>query len=223
MSKKEHGTTRSYVIGFILSLVFTAIPYYLVTNKIISGSALLITILAIAVLQMIIQIVFFLHLGRGPKPLYNVVFFISTVGIILVVVIGSIWIINHLNYNMASVDTSKYLVNQEAIAQVNGQKTGACDEIGVNHKVTITKGVVNPLHTEAKLCDTFTFIDDDTEREITFGPHPNHEAYAGESELAVRKGKGKTITLSESGNYLFHDHEDPKVFGTFTVAPAPKK
>jgi plastocyanin len=195
----------------------------MVVNKTASGSVLLAAILGVAVLQMIIQIVFFLHLGRGPKPLYNIAFFVSTVGIILVVVGGSIWIMHHLNYNMAPVDTSKYLVNQEAIAQVNGQKTGACDELGANHKVTITKGVVNPIHIEAKLCDTLTFIDDDTEREITFGAHPRHEAYAGEAELTVRKGRGKTITLSESGNYLFHDHYQPDVFGTFKVAPASKK
>ena len=78
--KSEHGTTRSYVIGFVLSLIFTVIPYYLVTNKTIAGSALLATILGIAVLQMFIQIFFFLHLGRGPKPFYNVVFFFATAG-----------------------------------------------------------------------------------------------------------------------------------------------
>src|SRR5687768_12731131 len=86
----EHGTMKSYVIGFVLSLIFTFIPYYLVVNKTVSGGVLLATILGFAVLQMIIQITFFLHLGRGPKPKWNLYFFISTVGIILVVVGGSI-------------------------------------------------------------------------------------------------------------------------------------
>ncbi len=99
-----HKTVESYVIGFILSLIFTFIPYYLVVNQIVSGSSLLVTILGFAVVQMIIQIVFFLHLGRGPKPFYNVAFFISTVGIILIVVGGSIVIINNLHYNMLPSD-----------------------------------------------------------------------------------------------------------------------
>jgi cytochrome o ubiquinol oxidase subunit IV len=219
-SKGEHGTVWSYVIGFLLSLVFTAIPYYLVVNKTISGNALLATILGVAVLQMIIQIVFFLHLGRGPKPLYNIAFFVSTVGIILVVVGGSIWIMNHLNYNMMATDASKYLVEKEGIYQIDGEKTGACQGVHANHKVTIAGGKVSPVHTEARFCDTLTFINqDDTVRELTFGTHPQHGTYAGQAELSVRKGRGKTITLNEAGKYQFHDHLDPRVAGSFTVAP----
>lgn len=216
--KEEHGTTWSYVIGFLLSLVFTAIPYYMVVNKSLSGSALLATILGIAVLQMIIQIFFFLHLGRGPKPLYNVVFFVSTVGIILVVVGGSIFIMNNLQYNMAPTEVSKKLIEKEGIYQVAGEKTGACKGIHTNHKVTIIKGKASPVHTTARLCDTLTFLsEDDRSREITFGSHPQHGNYGGESELTLRKGRGKTITLNQDGTYQFHDHLDPKATGSFTV------
>jgi cytochrome o ubiquinol oxidase subunit IV len=215
---EEHGTTGSYIIGFILSLVFTAIPYYLVVNESFTSSMLLATILVIAVLQMIIQIVFFLHLGRGPKPLYNVTFFIATVGTILLVVVGSIWIMNHLNYNMAPTEISKKLIEKEGIYQIDGEKTGACQGVHPNHKVTIADGKVNPAYTEARHCDTLTFInEDDRPREIAFGPHPRHDSYAGESELAVRKGRPKTITLNQLGAYIFHDHNDPKVTGNFKV------
>ena len=221
-SKKEgdHGTTQSYIVGFLLSLVFTAIPYYMVVNKSASGSALLATILGIAVLQMVIQIVFFLHLGRGPKPLYNVAFFFATVGTILLVVVGSIWIMNHLNYNMAPTEVSKKLIEKEGIYQIDGEKTGACHGVHANHKVAIIGGKVNPIHTEARHCDTLTFInEDDRLRQIAFGPHPRHDSYAGESELTVRKGRPKTITLNQSGEYMFHDHNDPETTGSFTVTP----
>jgi cytochrome o ubiquinol oxidase operon protein cyoD len=56
---EEHGTTASYVSGFLLSLLFTFIPYYLVIEKKVSGNALLATILGFAVIQMIIQLLFF--------------------------------------------------------------------------------------------------------------------------------------------------------------------
>ncbi|CAN5658705.1 hypothetical protein BH23PAT1_BH23PAT1_0440 [soil metagenome] len=218
--KSEHGTVNSYVIGYLLSLLFTFIPYYLVVNQVISGTELLYTILVIAVVQMIIQIVFFLHLGRGPKPLYNVVFFISTVGVILLVVGGSMWIMHHLNYNMTPTDMSKKLVEKEGIYQIEGEKTGACQGVHDQHIVTITGGTVSPLHTETQLCDRLIFInEDDTVREITFGTHPQHETYAGETRLSLRKGRGKTIILKEEGTYRFHDHLDPETAGRFIVTP----
>lgn len=218
--KGEQGTTQSYIIGFLSSLVFTAIPYYLVVNKSFSSTALLAIILGFAVLQMAIQIFFFLHLGRGPKPFYNIVFFVSTVSIILVVVGGSIFIMNNLHYNMSPAQVTTKLAETEAIYQLGGEKTGACQTVRANHKVTISKGKISPLHTEARLCDTLTFINEDnTVRNIAFGPHPEHKLYGGEYEVTARKGYTKTITLNQSGTYLFHDHLDPEITGDFTVKP----
>lgn len=218
--KGEHGTTISYVVGFVLSLIFTAIPYYMVVNKSASGASLLTVILVFAVLQMLVQIFFFLHLGRGPKPFYNVAFFGATAGAILVVVGGSIWIMNHLNYNMTPTDASKYLAENEGISQLGGEKTGACKGQHTTHKVTIRDGKVSPVHIQARHCDMLTFInEDDVVREMTFGTHPQHASYAGQSELLVRKGRAKTLILNENGTYQFHDHLDPTVTGSFTVAP----
>jgi cytochrome o ubiquinol oxidase operon protein cyoD len=215
---REHGTTQSYIIGFLLSLVFTFIPYYLVVNKAVAGNALLVTILGFAVLQMLIQVFFFLHLGRGPKPFYNVVFFAFTVGTILVVVGGSIFIMNNLYSLMGSAEVTTKLAENEAIYQVGGQATGACQGVRENHQVTIKNGNVSPVYTEAHRCDTLTFInEDDTVREMTFGQHPRQDSYAGESELTVRKDRPETITLNTAGTYLFHDHADPAVIGHFTV------
>lgn len=222
-SKHEHGATGSYVMGFVLSLIFTFIPYYLVVEKIVTGTPLLVTILAIAVMQMIIQIVFFLHLGREKSPHWQLLFFISTVGIILVVVVGSLWIMHHLHYNMTPVtpaDVSKKLVEGEGIYQIDGEKTGACQGKHENHKVTIQNGQVSPAHTVAKVCDTLTFINEDgAARELTFAEHPDHGVYAGESALKVTNRRAKSITLIDPGTYQFHDHLDPAVTGHFTVTP----
>lgn len=217
--KVERGTVTSYVIGFLLSLVFTAIPYYLVVNKTVTGDALLATILGFAVLQMAVQIFFFLHLGRGPKPLYNVVFFVSTVGIILMVVLGSIFIMSHLNYNMMPADaTTKKLAQDEGIAQVGGEETGACANIGANHQIIIRNGMVSPLRTEARLCDSLTFINqDDATKNIMFGVYPKSENYGGETELAARSGRPKTITLNQLGTHVFYDSAQPQVAGQFVV------
>ncbi|MEK7499800.1 MAG: cytochrome o ubiquinol oxidase subunit IV [Patescibacteria group bacterium] len=220
MSKtnSEHGTMLSYVIGYILSLVFTFIPYYMVVNKTASGTALLATILGFAVFQMIIQILFFLHLGREPKPRYNLTFFIATVTIILVVVGGSLFIMSHLYDNMTPTEVTKKLAQNEGIDQVGDEKTGACQQLYINHKVIIANGKVSPINTEAGLCDTLTFLNqDDKVRVITFGTHPDHKNYAGQTDQSVRKGRGKSITLNQEGTYQFHDHLDPGVTGYFTV------
>lgn len=217
----EHGTISSYIVGFILSIIFTLISYFLAVNKqAISGTTLLWVIMGLAVTQMIVQITFFLHLGRGPKPRWNLFFFASTVGIILIVVGGSIVIINNLHYNMLPTDQTKKLINDEGIYQIGGKKTGACQAQFTNHTITIKDGQVYPLHTEAGLCDTLTFKSEDkVTRDITFGTHHHNKAYAGETELLVRNGRNKTITLSESGTYLFYDHSQPEITGSFTVAP----
>jgi cytochrome o ubiquinol oxidase operon protein cyoD len=217
---QEHGTTASYIVGFILSLIFTAIPYYMVVNKTVTGRALLATLLGFAVWQMLIQIFFFLHLGRGPKPLYNVVFFVSTAGIIIFVVTGSIFIMDHLHANMAPIDVTKKLAQDEGIAEVGGKKTGACDDIGENHKVTIKGGVATPSHVNARLCDSLSFINEDsTVHDIAFGKHPAQDIYGGESGETVRTGYPKTVTLNQEGTYEYHDHLNPDTHGFFTVEP----
>ncbi len=219
--KHEHGNMGAYVIGFILSLAFSLIPYSLVVKKTISGTTLLVTIMGFAVLQMIVQVTFFLHLGRGPKPNWNLFFFVATIGIVLVVVSGSIVIINNLHYNMLLPgDQVNKLTNDEGIYQIGGQQTGACQVIGSNHAVTIKNGQASPVHTAARQCDTLTFINVDSPiRDIAFGPHLQHQAYAGETELVIQKGLNKTITLSATGTYQFHDHLHEETAGDFTVNP----
>jgi cytochrome o ubiquinol oxidase operon protein cyoD len=215
----ERGRTRAYIIGFVLSLVFSLIPYYLVVNHRLAGSALLGTIIGFAVVQMIIQITFFLGIGRGPKPNWQLYFFISTVGIILAVVGGSILIVNNLHYNMQPSDQTKKLINDEGIYQVGGELTGACQGQHANHQVTIDRSQASLVHTKARKCDTLTFISGDGKpHQITFGVYPQHLTYAGETKLAIQKGYNQTITLSESGVYQFYDALQAQARGDFTVS-----
>lgn len=217
-SRGHEGNFKSYVIGYVLSLILTLIPYFLVTNRNITGTPLLITIVVFAMIQMVVQLIFFLHLGGEPKPRWNLFFFVATVGLAAVVVGGSVFIMNDLHYNMSPTEKVAKIANDEGIYQIGGQKTGACKEYLVNHRVTIKDGKVNPVYITASQCDTLTFInEDDYVHEITFGEHPDHGVYAGELELPVKAGKSKTITLSETGDFEFHDHLQPETAGYFTV------
>jgi len=214
----EHKSMVSYTVGYILSLVFTLIPYYLVVNQVFTGQTLLLTIMAFAVLQLIVQVVFFLHLGRGPKPRWNLYFFLGTIVAILIVVAGSIVIINNLHGNVASSEQTKRLVNSEGIYQVGGEKTGACKGRYTNHKVSFKDGRIDPLVTVATQCDTLTFSENSgTEVDLAFGTHDDHSVYAGLQGIDLRKNRTKTITLSEIGTYQFHDNKRPEAVGTFAV------
>lgn len=218
---KHGGSMKSYVIGFALSIALTIIPYLMVTRQESPpGVSLLIVILVFAFAQMIVQLVYFLHLGRGPKPMYNVAFYSGTVGMILVVTAGSVFIIHNLHGRMSPEDTIRKIGQHEAIAQIGGEKTGACQERGENHIVTIQDGIVDKSEVSATRCDTLTFVSRDSgERKITFGFHEEHYTYGGESEITVTSRRHKSITLNETGAYTFHDHLDPSVAGTFIVNP----
>ena len=94
----NHGSLKSYVIGFILSIVLTIIPLVLVMNQMMSKTATLITIMVMAVLQFVIQLFFFMHIREGEKPRYNVQTLILGLVIVLTIVLGSIWIMTFNKY-----------------------------------------------------------------------------------------------------------------------------
>ena len=91
---------RSYSIGFVLSVVLTLIPYYFVTRELFSAKNLLLVAAFFGVLQLFVQVIFFLHLHKKSKPHWNMIIFSFTLLIVSFLVIGSLWIMYHLNVNM---------------------------------------------------------------------------------------------------------------------------
>ena len=220
--KPEHGTLSAYISGFVLSLIFTLIPYYLVVEKVVTGNMLLATILGFAILQLLTQVLLFLHLGRERKPKWQTGFLVATIGAVFVVTVGSIWIMNHLQHaNMTPTQTADKVSEGEAVHQIGGEPTGTCPgDTGVTHKVVLGNDTMTPLHTKAKLCDSLMIINQsDSVRAIMFGTYEHMGTYAGEAALSIREGRNKLIKLTEPGTYQFHDHQNPEVTGEFTVTP----
>lgn len=116
---KENGTLASYVIGFVLSILLTLAAYMVVyihvnaNHEIISHTVLISTVLVLAVTQLIVQLIFFLHLTSGSGRGWRIGIFISTLMLVLIIVIGSIWIMNHLNYNMTPAQIDQYMQDQQ--------------------------------------------------------------------------------------------------------------
>jgi cytochrome o ubiquinol oxidase operon protein cyoD len=115
-TNEAHGTTRSYTIGFILSIVFTLAAYFSVTEHIFSGNLLLAILFGLALIQFFIQLVFFLHLGKESKPRWNLTIFSFMILVVVMIVAGSIWIMKNLDYHMRTpAETDKTIMSDEAI------------------------------------------------------------------------------------------------------------
>src|SRR5262249_45653215 len=90
--KEWHGTLKSYLIGFFSSLVLTGFSFLLVIMKWLSGQFLIYTVMGLAVVQAVVQLIFFLHLGQEAKPRWETFIFFFMVLVLLIIVIGSLWI-----------------------------------------------------------------------------------------------------------------------------------
>jgi hypothetical protein len=96
---------------------------------------------------------------------------------------------------------------------------GQCAASGTLHVVTIRNNAVIPEHTSAKLCDRLIIKNlDKNSRLIAFGLHEEHVPYDGVSERLLGQNESFTVTLSQTGDFRFHDHLQDEVQGTFTVA-----
>lgn len=102
IQKEYHGTLRSYVIGFIASILLTTASFSIVITKLLSGNALIFTIVALALAQAIFQLLFFLHLGQEAKPRWETIVFYFMIVVLFIVAIGTLWIIYDLNNRVMS-------------------------------------------------------------------------------------------------------------------------
>lgn len=115
LPKINNETLASYILGFLLSVILTLLAYLGVINHLFPVNLLLIFIVSLGLIQLVVQLVFFLHLLKEKRPRWNFVIFIATISMILAVVVGSIWIMNHLNYNMTPQSMNSYILDQEGM------------------------------------------------------------------------------------------------------------
>ena len=98
---EAHGSLRDYVIGFVLSVVLTAIPFWLVMSGAIADkTTTAMVIAAFAVVQVIVHMVYFLHMNGKAEGGWNMLALIFTAVVVLIVISGSMWVMYHMNANM---------------------------------------------------------------------------------------------------------------------------
>lgn len=96
----SRGSLKTYLTGFVLSLILTAIPFALVMSGAWSSSATLAGIFSAGVVQILVHLHYFLHLDTSSAARWNVAALIFTLLIMVFFVAGTFWIMFSLNYRM---------------------------------------------------------------------------------------------------------------------------
>jgi len=98
-----HATTKDYVIGFLLSVVLTAIPFWLVMSGAIADKSTTgLIIMAFAAVQVVVHMIYFLHMNGKIEGGWNLMAALFTILLVAIILAGSAWVMFHLNYNMMS-------------------------------------------------------------------------------------------------------------------------
>ncbi len=99
----NHTSYKSYFVGFFISIILTLASYYIVTEKFFGTCNTYIAITGLAVVQLLIQIIYFLHInseGSDGKPRWNLISMIFSIAMVFIVVAGSAWVMYNMNANM---------------------------------------------------------------------------------------------------------------------------
>ena len=100
---EDHGSVKSYLVGFALSVILTAIPFKMVMDGGYSHQTVLVTVMALAVVQIVVHLIYFLHLDGSSAQRWNVMAFLFTLLILAIVVVGSLWVMHNMNANMMTM------------------------------------------------------------------------------------------------------------------------
>ena len=96
-----HGTFKSYVIGFVLSVILTAIPFWLVIAGVFESSSVTAAwIMGLGAVQIVVHMIFFLHMNPRSEGGWTMMALIFTLLLVAIALAGSLWVMHHLNTNM---------------------------------------------------------------------------------------------------------------------------
>lgn len=96
-----HGSKQSYLVGFALSAVLTAIPFWLVMGDVLANPGwTAAAVIVFAVLQILVHTTCFLHVNTQAEGGWTMIAYLFTGVILIITIAGSLWIMYHLNSNM---------------------------------------------------------------------------------------------------------------------------
>lgn len=104
----SHATLKGYATGFVLSVILTAVPFWLVMAKVFDKSSVTaIVILGFAAVQIVVHMVYFLHLNTKSEAGWTMMALIFTFVLVVIMLTGSLWVMYHLAQNMTPASTQQ--------------------------------------------------------------------------------------------------------------------
>ena len=101
--ESRRALLKVYGLGFLLSLLLTFVSFGAVYEQILPRSLLVPALIGMALVQAAVQLICFLHLGREEKPDWNLLVFLFMLLVLVIIVIGSLWIMANLNYRIMAM------------------------------------------------------------------------------------------------------------------------
>jgi cytochrome o ubiquinol oxidase operon protein cyoD len=99
--EEPHGSLKDYVIGFVLSVILTAIPFWLVMAHVFKNPTVTaFSVMGFAGLQIVVHMIYFLHMTPKAEGGWNMLALIFTLVLVTIALAGSMWVMYHLNNNM---------------------------------------------------------------------------------------------------------------------------
>ena len=95
---------RGYLLGFVLAAGLTVVSFYITRSTLVWTPSIPIALSVLAVAQMGVHLVFFLHMTSGPDNVNNLMALAFGLLIVLLLVLGTLWIMSHLNHNMMPME-----------------------------------------------------------------------------------------------------------------------
>jgi cytochrome o ubiquinol oxidase operon protein cyoD len=96
-----HVSVKGYVTGFILSVILTAIPFWLVMGQVLPSPKMTgFVILGFAAVQMVVHMIYFLHMNTKVEGGWSMLALLFTLALVVIMLAGSVWVMYHMNTNM---------------------------------------------------------------------------------------------------------------------------
>ncbi|MCR8956759.1 cytochrome o ubiquinol oxidase subunit IV [Variovorax sp. S2] len=97
----SHSTFKGYMTGFVLAVILTAIPFWLVMGKVLVNThTTSLIILGFAAVQIVVHMIYFLHMDAKSESGWNMLALIFTIVLVVITLAGSLWVMYHMNANM---------------------------------------------------------------------------------------------------------------------------
>ena len=95
-----HYSTKDYTIGFVLAVLLTVIPFWLVMGNVLEPEMTRFVIMGFAAVQVVVHMIYFLHMNSKSEGGWNMMALILTIVLLGIILAGSIWVMYHMNANM---------------------------------------------------------------------------------------------------------------------------